>query len=182
MTIRVFPSSGVQTSAFVPPRPAPTQRAYTAGQTASAATIASTATSSAVLTFASGNLPSFMQVGLAVVDSTTPGAITGGQTVSSFNIAAGTVTLSGNVNATVASGDSIVFSKPFVDVPGDMTGDVAAILSSGFFVVGASGPTSARPNGVGGVGHGYTYIDTTLNIVVVWDGANWRNPVDGALA
>jgi hypothetical protein len=70
----------------------------------------------------------------------------------------------------------------FVDVPGDASGDTAAILPAGFFAVGASGPTTARPNGVGGVGPGYVFIDTTLALVVVWDGVNWRNPVTGATA
>jgi hypothetical protein len=70
----------------------------------------------------------------------------------------------------------------FVDVPGDANGDTAAILSSGFFAVGASGPTTARPNGVGAVGPGYVFIDTTLSLVVIFDGLNWRNPVTGATA
>ena len=71
-------------------------------------TTSSTATSSAVLSF--GNVPGWMAVGLNVSDSSTPGAITGGQTVLSFT--ANTVTLTANVNATVNSGDTIVFSLP----------------------------------------------------------------------
>lgn len=69
-------------------------------------TTSSTATSSAILTF--GSVPAWMAVGLNVSDSSTPGAITGGQTVSDFT--ANTVTLTANVNATVNSGDTIVFS------------------------------------------------------------------------
>jgi hypothetical protein len=71
-------------------------------------TTSSTATSSAVLSF--GSVPDWMAVGLNVSDSSTPGAITGGQTVSDFT--ANTVTLTANVNATVNSGDTIVFSLP----------------------------------------------------------------------
>ena len=71
-------------------------------------TTSSTTTSSKVLTF--GNVPGWMAVGLNVSDSTTPGAITGGQTVSDFD--ATTVTLTAKVNATVNSGDTIVFALP----------------------------------------------------------------------
>jgi hypothetical protein len=71
-------------------------------------TTSSTGTSSAILSF--GSVPDWMTVGLNVSDSSTPGAITGGQTVSDFT--ANTVTLTANVNATVSSGDTIVFSLP----------------------------------------------------------------------
>jgi hypothetical protein len=72
------------------------------------ATTASTANSSAILTF--GSVPDWMANGMSVSDSTTQGGINGAQTVSSFT--ANTVTLSANVNATVNSGDTIVFSLP----------------------------------------------------------------------
>jgi hypothetical protein len=71
-------------------------------------TTSSTAASSAILTFS--NIPDWMANDLNVSDSSTPGAITGGQTVLSFT--ANTVTLTANVNATVNSGDTIVFSLP----------------------------------------------------------------------
>jgi hypothetical protein len=71
-------------------------------------TTSSTATSSKVLTFS--NVPDWMANGLNVSDSTTPGAITGGQTVSDFD--ATTVKLTAKVNATVNSGDTIVFAVP----------------------------------------------------------------------
>jgi hypothetical protein len=64
------------------------------------------ATSSAILTFSS--VPDWMADGLTVSDSTTPGAIISGQTVSDFD--ATTVTLTANVDATVNLGDTIVFS------------------------------------------------------------------------
>ena len=67
---------------------------------------------------------------------------------------------------------------PFVDVPGDASGDAAAIASSGFVYAGSSGPTSARPpNPKGGDWH----IDLTLGFAVVSDGASWRNPITGVI-
>ena len=60
--------------------------------------------------------------------------------------------------------------------------DANALGSQGMFAVGnGSGPTSARPNGVGGVNIGFLYLDTTLNLFVVWNGqAGWINPITGA--
>ena len=72
------------------------------------ATTSSTNTSSSVLTFGAGNVPDWMADGLTVSDSTNPGAIRSGQTVLDFDTA--TVTLTANVDATVNSGDTIVFS------------------------------------------------------------------------
>jgi hypothetical protein len=80
----------------------------TSGNSGNIVTTSSTATSSAILTFS--NVPDWMANDLTVSDSSTPGAITGGQTVSDFT--ANTVTLTANVNATVNSGDTIVFSLP----------------------------------------------------------------------
>ena len=67
---------------------------------------AALATSSAILTFS--NVPDWMADGLTVSDSTNPGAIRSGQTVLDFDTA--TVTLTANVDATVNSGDTIVFA------------------------------------------------------------------------
>lgn len=72
----------------------------------SAATNASTSTSSAVLHFVT--VPAWIVTGMTVYNATSPGAIVSGQTVQSIGV--GTVTLSGNVDATVSNGDSIVFS------------------------------------------------------------------------
>lgn len=74
---------------------------------AAIATSAQTLNTSAILTFAS--VPAWVAVGMKAYDLTTTGAITGGQTVSS--VTSTTVTLSGNVNATVNSGDQIAFSN-----------------------------------------------------------------------
>jgi hypothetical protein len=76
-------------------------------------TTSPTNTSGLVLTFGAGNIPSWMDVGMNVFDASTPGAITGGQTVTGINTpSAGQIRISANVNATVNSGDTIVFSVP----------------------------------------------------------------------
>jgi hypothetical protein len=78
------------------------------GNSGKIVTTSSTATSSAILTFSS--VPGWMANDLIVLDSSTPGAINGGQTVSDFTTT--TVTLTANVNAMVNSGDTITFSLP----------------------------------------------------------------------
>ena len=65
-----------------------------------------TATSSAVLHVAS--VPSWIVPGMTALDVTTANAITGGQTV--LSVGSGVITLSGNVNNSVGSGDAIQFS------------------------------------------------------------------------
>jgi len=177
MTIRVFPINGAVAAGIVPPPPAPPEKVYRAGQSMSAATDAGTTTSSAVLNFGANNVPTGIAIGMVATDSTTPAAIVGGQTVQAFNLSAGSVTLTANVSATVGSGDTIVFSVPFLDLPGDATGDAATIVSQGFLAVGSSGATSSRPsNPKAGAWH----VDTTLGYAVVFDGTYWRNPVSGA--
>ena len=69
-------------------------------------TTAVTDTDSDVLTFSS--VPAWMANDLIVSDTTHPRAITGGQTVSSFDTV--TVTLTAKVNAKVRAGDTIFFS------------------------------------------------------------------------
>jgi hypothetical protein len=184
ITTRVLPLNGAPTIANIPPPPVPTQRQAVAAGTP-LVTTASTLTSSAVLTFGAGNVPSWMAVGLFAFDSTTTGAIASSQRVQSINAAAGTVTLSANVNATVNSGDTIVFSgvstgtapNPYVDVAGDPgTGDAAALTSQGFILVAQSGPTSARPSSVK---PGQHFLDTTLGYLIIFNGVAWINPATG---
>lgn len=69
-----------------------------------------------------------------------------------------------------------------LDVPDNVA---TQLLASGFLQVGApagSGATSARPTfvGSGNAGAGTTWLDTTLNAAVLFDGATWRNPATGA--
>jgi hypothetical protein len=147
------------------------------------ATAASTATTSAVLTFAAG-LPAWMAVGLKVYDQSTPTAITGGQTVSSFNAAAGTVTLSGNVNATVASGDTIAFSNDLFSatlfpIPASLVPGMSVRLKLNSGNVGAS---TLNINGLGAVavhragGASLSSGDLVANMIAefVYDGSYWQ--------
>jgi len=68
----------------------------------------------------------------------------------------------------------------FIDATGDPSVDASTLTSQGFVLVGASGPTSSRPTLAGYLKPGFVYVDTTLSLVIVWDGAAWRNPVTGA--
>jgi hypothetical protein len=144
------------------------------------ATNASTSTTSAVLNFAS--VPAWVAAGMKAFDLTTPGAINGGQTV--LSTTSTTVTLSANVNATVANGDQIAFSNnalvasvspaPTQLVPG---------LSVKIKVIGTnSGPATLNLNNLGGVsihranGAALQPGDLTANMVVglSYDGAAFQ--------
>jgi hypothetical protein len=73
-------------------------------------------------------------------------------------------------------------SGGFIDALDDPSGDAASLTSQGFVTVGGSGTTAQRPTGAGFLKPGFVYVDTTLSLVVVWDGANWRNPVTAGSA
>jgi hypothetical protein len=72
-----------------------------------------------------------------------------------------------------------------IDAVGDVNGDQSALASQGFLPVCLSGPTGSRPN-FGSTtlgpppGRGTLYLDTTLSVVAIWDGSNWRNVITGA--
>jgi hypothetical protein len=72
-----------------------------------------------------------------------------------------------------------------LDVPGNLdgiaSGDAAMLVNAGYVAIGLSGTTTLRPP-TSNLNPGTLYVDTTLNIVVFWDGANWRNVVTGATA
>ena len=64
--------------------------------------------------------------------------------------------------------------------------DVLALEALGWVPIGGgnaaltpaqSGPSTARPNVSTA---GTCFVDTTLQQVVTWDGAAWRNPIGGA--
>jgi hypothetical protein len=66
----------------------------------------------------------------------------------------------------------------FVDAAGDpFSGDAASMASVGWFILGTSGTTANRPPSPK---VGLWHVDTTLGFAVVFDGANWRNPISGA--
>ena len=79
-------------------------------------TTEATDTDSDVLTFSS--VPPWMANDLNVFDTTTPRAITGGQTVSDFDTT--TVTLTSTVNAKVKAGDTIFFSLQVDEGPSNI--------------------------------------------------------------
>ncbi len=166
-TTRCIPLNGAYVSSFVPPPPAPTQRAYSAA--GALTTNGATTTSSPTLSFAS--VPSWITPGMSVSDISNSNAI---GTVQSTT--ATTVTLTANAAHAVSSGDQLSFGNVFVDALGDSSGDAAAIASSGFLILGTSGATSTRPLSPKA---GWWHVDTTLGYAVVYDGAYWRNPVNG---
>ena len=63
-----------------------------------------------------------------------------------------------------------------IDVP-DF--DAVTLGANGFVRVAVSGPTGARTAGFG-LGVGTQFFDTTLNELIVFDGATWRSPATGA--
>ena len=92
----------------------------------SAATNAATSTSSKVINF--GSLTGVVQ-GLTVVDLSNPAAFAAGTTVAS--ISGSSVTLSGNVAATVGSGDTIAFYQPGIaDVLDALVGNIGGSVTA----------------------------------------------------
>jgi hypothetical protein len=70
--------------------------------------------------------------------------------------------------------------KQLVDV---YDADAEVLEANAWLRIAPSGPTSARPNG-GALGFynaspGVMYYDTTLAKLIIFDGANWRDPVNG---
>jgi hypothetical protein len=70
----------------------------------------------------------------------------------------------------------------YIDALGDASGDASSLTSQGFIAVGGSGTTAQRPNGAGFLKPGFLFVDTTIPKVVIWDGANWRDPTSGSIA
>jgi len=78
------------------------------------------------------------------------------------------ITVNGRTYSAVAGG--------FLDVP-DF--DAAVMLANGWIrgALGGSGPTASRPikpptNTI--------FMDTSLSLLIVWDGKAWRNKITGA--
>jgi hypothetical protein len=69
-----------------------------------------------------------------------------------------------------------------IDVP-DM--DARLLGSNGWVVVAPSGPTASRPSINPNLSAPYTaavgseFYDTTLSKLIIFDGATWRDPVNG---
>jgi hypothetical protein len=68
-----------------------------------------------------------------------------------------------------------------IDVAGyGEASEAGQLLSQGFVAVGASGTTATRQAASGYFKAGALFIDTTLSLVLMWDGLVWRNVVSGA--
>jgi hypothetical protein len=64
--------------------------------------------------------------------------------------------------------------------------DAPVLCANGYTRIAISGPTSSRPttNQASGslyyAAPGLHYLDTTINRLIVWDGATWRDPTTGS--
>jgi len=62
--------------------------------------------------------------------------------------------------------------------------DANVMLANGWSCGMPSGPTASRPatrlSEPYNAYPGFFYLDTTLDLVIMFDGATWRNPVTGA--
>jgi hypothetical protein len=74
--------------------------------------------------------------------------------------------------------------RPYIAVAGTivqaLNDDAIQIAPYGWILLPTFGTTAQRPTSQ--LSPGTFYVDTTLSITVVWDGANWRNVITGAIA
>jgi hypothetical protein len=69
----------------------------------------------------------------------------------------------------------------FIDAQGMPDCDAAMLVSQGFLLVCASGSTAQRNQLTGTFFKaGQMWLDTTLGLIIMFDGVAWRNPVSGA--
>jgi hypothetical protein len=64
-----------------------------------------------------------------------------------------------------------------------MDADALELSGNGWIAVAPSGPTSARPTGTLGqytATPGFLYYDSTISKLIIYDGANWRDPANGS--
>src|ERR1700747_3093127 len=81
----------------------------------------------------------------------------------------------------------IVNGRSYTAAPGNVVdvydADAEVLSGNSWTVIAPSGPTSARPTGTLGqytATPGFLYYDTTISKLIIFDGANWRSPVDGS--
>jgi hypothetical protein len=86
-----------------------------------------------------------------------------------------------------AQATRVINGRSYTGAPGTTIdvydADAQELEANGWIPVAPSGPTSARPTGTLGLYNalpGATYFDVTLGKLIVYDGANWRSPVDGS--
>ena len=61
--------------------------------------------------------------------------------------------------------------------------DAKILQASGWVFIAPSGPTASRPTAATGLYPkvaGANFFDTTLGVIIVFDGSTWRNPSSGA--
>jgi hypothetical protein len=86
----------------------------------------------------------------------------------------------------VSNQTKVAFGRSYTGTPGSAQdvndSDAGVLAANGWTDVALSGATSARPTAtsVPSAQRGLHFFDTTLNAMIVHDGANWRSPVDGS--
>ena len=87
--------------------------------------------------------------------------------------------------STYCGGFQPATQRPYIPVPGTIVstidGDTVQLAPRGWMLLPTFGTTAQRPVAPT-VSAGALYVDQTLSITVVWDGANWRNVTTGAIA
>jgi hypothetical protein len=80
----------------------------------------------------------------------------------------------------------VINGRAYSAVPGGfldvLDSDAQELQANGWVWVAPSGPTGARPTGRLGLyqaSPGTLFYDTTLSKLIVCDGVNWRDPVNG---
>jgi hypothetical protein len=94
----------------------------------------------------------------------------------------------GTVTAWIGPNDNVA-GRTYYTAAANGTVDVACdasaasnLASQGLIQFGdSSGATSTRPS-YENQRPGWVHVDTTLNLIVMWNGAGWVNPVTGAAA
>lgn len=92
------------------------------------------------------------------------------------------------VSAWIGPNDNVA-GRTYYNAAANGTVDVACdasaasdLASQGLIQFGeSSGPTASRPNAEN-LQPGWTHVDTSLGLVVMWNGSGWVNPVTGASA
>ncbi len=85
-----------------------------------------------------------------------------------------------------SNGGEIVWTPgQILDVPAGTQGKYGSDVT----IIGLVGPTTDRPTNTQpesqapfSLAKNLRYLDTTLGVTIVYDGATWRNPVTGAAA
>jgi len=84
-----------------------------------------------------------------------------------------------------AGGFQPATQRPYIATLGTIVttldGDTQQMQPRGWMLLPGFGTTAQRP-ATNNLASGTMYVDQTLSITVIWDGANWRNVTTGAVA